>query len=79
MAKGTPGNPKYSKGDTVSFEFYDLVTGEPVRTTVEGEIYIVDAYGTFFDESEPSYDIMCKNFKDEEKVLFKHVAESRIL
>lgn len=42
------GKPKYKLGDWVKFEWQ----GE----TIEGEIWQVDAYGTFFQTKEPSYE-----------------------
>lgn len=64
------GQPKYKRGDTVSFE----MRGE----VVAGEVYIVDAYGTFEQNEEPSYDVMIVQ-DHSEKCLVKHVRESWIL
>ena len=44
------GKPKYKLGDRVKFD----VSGRRYH----GNIYIIDAYGTFEDESDVSYDIM---------------------
>ena len=44
------GNPKYKYGEEVLFD----IDGRSLK----GRIYIVDAYGTFFDKSDVSYDIM---------------------
>lgn len=77
MNKGILGKPKYSKGDKVTFKFrFNIETME--EETIAGEIYIVDAYGTFFDESEPSYDIFVEHYSEGDKTLFKHIPESRI-
>ncbi len=61
------GNSKYCKGQTVRFLFNG--TDEVV-----GEIYIVDAYGTFGQSEEVSYDIKC----EENNTLYKHVRESDV-
>lgn len=58
--------PKYNYGDRVSFE----TKGK----TVTGTIEIIDPYGTFEQDEEPSYDIMVK----EENCLYKHVRESEV-
>ena len=60
------GKPKYVRGDIVTFTF-----GETEKT---GKISIVDAYGTFGQQEEPSYDIMI----EEENCLYKHIEESLI-
>lgn len=39
-----------------------------------GTIEIIDAYGTFFQTEEPSYDVMVKV----ENCLYKHIRESFI-
>ena len=65
---GTLGNPKYSLNDIVTFEYY----GE----TLTGKIGIVDAYGTFGQNEEPSYDIMVNDASS--GTLYKHVRESWI-
>lgn len=60
------GKPKYKVGDRVRFEF----NGE----LVEGTIWVVDAYGTWEDPSEPSYDVM-----SDQDCLYKHIREDYIL
>lgn len=57
--------PSYKRGDTVVFEWQDDLE--------IGEVYIVDAYGTFEAPGEPSYDIMVG------EALYKHVPESEIV
>ena len=44
------GKPKYKIGDNVSFIFND--------EKLSGTVFIVDAYGTFEDPTDVSYDIM---------------------
>lgn len=60
------GQPKYNVNDRVSF----VLDNE----TYEGSIYIVDAFGTFFQTEEPSYDIMT-NYHGT-NILVKHIRES---
>ena len=66
------GKPKFKYGDSVKF----TVTIDGVETEFIGTIYIVDAYGTFFDSSDVSYDIM-STFKGRE-TLFKHISEKYV-
>ena len=61
------GRPKYKKGDIVSYKFIN-----EIKT---GVITVVDAYGTFSQREEPSYDIMIQ----EPKLLHKHIMESLIM
>lgn len=63
------GKPKYQRNDVVSFE----IDGKH-RT---GFVYIVDAYGTFFQSEEPSYDIMVE--EENGRCLYKHIPESYVL
>lgn len=60
------GKPKYNVGDNVSFMLQD--------EKKNGEIYIIDKYGTFEDNSDVSYDILVK----EENCLYKHINERLI-
>ena len=62
------GNPKYDYLDIVRFEGYR----DSVAT---GVIAIIDAYGTFEQNEEPSYDIFIK----EDNMLVKHVRQSHVL
>lgn len=61
------GHPKYKRDDKVLFEFRN--------ETKVGVICIVDAYGTFEQNEEPSYDIVNEN----ENMLYKHVRESSVI
>ena len=56
--------PKFKKADWVKFEWMGEV--------IEGEVWQVDAYGTFFQTKEPSYDI----FSPKKNMLYKHLEES---
>jgi hypothetical protein len=60
------GHPKYKRSDVVTFKCRD-----DVKT---GTIYIVDSWGTFEQNDEPSYDIMVES----ENCLYKHIRESWI-
>lgn len=61
------GCPKYKYGDVVRFKCNE---NEKV-----GIVAIVDAYGTWDDPSDASYDILIK----EEKTLYKHFTESCVI
>ena len=61
------GEPKYTYKDIVRFSFKDKIK--------EGKISIIDAYGTFEQNEEPSYDI----YVEEENCLYKHICESDII
>lgn len=70
-AKGFP-EAVYKCGDEVAFRF----DGKDVH----GKIFIVDRYGTFEQNEEPSYDIMVDDYYDNgEKVLVKHIRQSTLL
>lgn len=68
------GKPKFKHGDTVQFTLDDKI--------FVGEVYIIDAYGTFNNPSDVSYDIMVKNYQIDDRepgdVLFKHITESKV-
>jgi predicted HicB family RNase H-like nuclease len=61
------GKPMYQKGNYVTFSINN--------EKKVGKIGIVDAYGTFEQTEESSYDI----FVDEENCLYKHIRESKII
>ena len=65
------GKPKHKQNDTVRFLHAD--SGEIVSVT--GKVEVVDAWGTFEQNEEPSYDI----FVEEENCLYKHIPESHII
>ena len=60
------GKPKYNKGYKVKFNC--------MGKKKVGLVYIVDAYGTFDQSEEPSYDVMIV----EENCLYKHIRESQV-
>lgn len=57
---------KYNYGDMVKFKNNDEIKF--------GKIEVVDSNVTFFQQEEPSYDIMVS----EEQCLYKHIKESFI-
>lgn len=62
------GKPKFKIGDNVQF----ILDNEGFH----GKIYIVDAYGTFDNPSDVSYDIMVEDWgPKKEECLFKHIPE----
>lgn len=65
------GKPKYKIGDKVQFTLEE--------GTFYGEVYIVDAYGTWDNPNDASYDIMVDNWGPrKEECLFKHITESLV-
>lgn len=68
--------PKYKENDKVKFN----LSYNNKEYTIIGEIYIIDKYGTFEQNEEPSYDIYVDNFIDTNKpCLVKHIRESAII
>lgn len=63
------GKPKFNYKDRVIFNIDGM--------DLEGKVYIIDAYGTFFDDSDVSYDIMVENDPRHNggKCLYKHIKE----
>lgn len=70
------GKPKYKIDDIISFK----LKGEDKEYTLTGKVYIVDKYGTFFDNSDVSYDIMVESgdYPIEYPCLFKHIREDEV-
>ena len=69
------GKPKFTYDDLVQF---DLKIDDEI-ITLTGYVYIVDAYGTFDQNEEPSYDIMVDHSPiDNNKCLYKHIRESGV-
>ena len=67
------GRPRYTYGDSVCF----AITIDGEKNVFEGTVEMVDAYGTFEQNEEPSYDIMVN--AHDVPCLFKHIRESLIL
>ena len=63
------GFPKYKLGDKVHFE---IITADKTYSE-DGEIVVVDKYGTFGDDSDVSYDI-----KLEDGNWWKHINEKYV-
>lgn len=61
------GKPKYKVGTTVKF-----IVGDELKT---GDIFVVDAYGTFDNPDDVSYDIMVES----ENCLYKHIQEKYVV
>ena len=66
------GKPKYKVGDKVKFTLTHM---DGKVQGYEGEVYIVDAYGTFFNPYEVCYDIMVEDFGNGKPCLVKHIHE----
>lgn len=70
------GKPKYNYKDTVTFFYYGKI--------LTGSIAIIDANGTFEDDSDVSYDIMVEEEKyitpinPKGECLYKHISEKYI-
>ena len=64
------GFPKYKLGDKVHFE----ITTADKTYSEDGEIVVVDEYGTFGDDSDVSYDIEL-----EDGTWWKHIKEKYVL
>lgn len=65
------GKPKYKLGDKVIF----VCDFNNKHEELEGEIWVVDEFGTFDDPSDVSYDIFVK----EKNCLHKHFQEKYVL
>lgn len=68
------GKPKYKYMEPVVF----TLKKDGVDIQLQGTIYIIDDYGTFFDDSDVSYDIMINDSK-RGNVLYKHIREDMVL
>ena len=69
------GKPKYKVGEEVCF-----VYGKDRDQEAKGRICIIDAYGTWEQQKEVSYDILGSKSEDPNKrILFKHIKESEIV
>lgn len=73
-SKGTIGHPKYKRGDKTGFYITPHNANEEIFCI--GTVEIVDAYGTFEQKEEPSYDIMVEDFNGTGRCLVKHIRES---
>ena len=76
LPKGVPGKPACKEGELVGF--YLIPYGEKDEQFFKGTVEIIDKYGTFEQNEEPSYDILVENFNEKGPTLVKHVRESEI-
>lgn len=80
---------KWTYGDKV--EFKDLDSDDARGLKMPGTVYIVDAYGTFEQREEPSYDVMFDMTADfmkengiqqdgdgSQQILYKHIRQSSL-
>lgn len=70
------GKPKYKIGDIVQFDF----TYQDKEYHIVGKVEIIDAYGTFEQNKEVSYDVMADSipFANGGPTLFKHIIETNL-
>lgn len=69
------GNPIFKYEDKVGF--YLMPYKETEEKFFIGKVYIIDAYGTFEQDEESSYDIMVEDFNGSgEPCLVKHIRQS---
>lgn len=61
------GRPRFRLGEYVVFK--------SVRDEKKGKILVVDPFGTFDQNEEPSYDV----YVEEENCLYKHIVESNVV
>lgn len=62
------GNPKFKQGEKVVFNLEGR--------DIEGTVAIIDAYGTWEDNTDVSYDILVK--AEPYDFLYKHISEHGI-
>lgn len=74
-SKGIAGKPMFKYENEVGF--YLIPYKETEKKFFMGKVYIIDAWGTFEQNEEPSYDIMVDDFNGSgSPCLVKHVRES---
>lgn len=74
---GTIGKPLFKYEDEVGFYITPYKSDKEIFC--KGKVYIIDSYGTFEQNEEPSYDIMVENFNNTgEACLVKHIRESSL-
>lgn len=75
MKKNSFPEVLYNYGDTIKFKFqYEKEEPKELQGTVE----IIDRYGTFEQNEEPSYDIMVDMDNNGTLCLFKHIRQSLV-
>lgn len=69
------GKPVFDYEDEVGF--YIKLYGETEQKFFIGKVYIIDRWGTFEQNDEPSYDIMVEDFNETgQPCLVKHIRQS---
>lgn len=69
------GKPVFDYEDKVGF--YLTPYGETEQKFFVGKVYIIDRWGTFEQNEEPSYDIMVENYNGTGRdCLVKHIRQS---
>lgn len=71
------GKPKFDYEEKVKFK----IRYDEKEYVLSGVIYVIDAYGTFYDNSDVSYDIMVEAgnpITGKESCLFKHIREDKV-
>lgn len=69
------GKPVFNYEDEVGF--YLRRNKDEEEKFYVGKVYIIDRYGTFEQNEEPSYDIMVEDFNGDGKpCLVKHIRQS---
>lgn len=66
------GKPKFDYNDIVKFK--SRMFSDTPELEVEGSVAIIDAYGTFEQNKEVSYDV----YSAKDNILFKHIRESQL-
>lgn len=68
------GKPKYKVGEEVCF-----VYGKDRDQEAKGRICIIDAYGTWEQQEEVSYDILGSRSEEPDRRVFLNISENRKL
>jgi len=70
------GKPKYDYGELVEFS----ILLDNIEYSLVGKVYIIDAYGTFEQNKDVSYDIMVEEspLHNGGPCLYKHLIETRL-
>lgn len=72
---GRTGHPLFDYEDEVGFYIKPYRADKEIFC--EGKVYIIDRFGTFEQNEEPSYDIMIENYNNTNlPCLAKHIRES---
>lgn len=66
------GQPKFNYNDIVKFKI--RMFNDTPEVEIEGSVAIIDAFGTFEQNKEVSYDV----YSAKENILFKHITESQL-